>query len=233
MSQWFNTEQLLRPGAVLFTFTRPFQLEAYSASHSQLLLLSLAGDDGLPGPPTRVDVMFKPVRAMRLQQRYDSLTVRCADPDQAAAVLAEHPDLTPGRGEHVFLLDGGGHVIAMAAGFYEDQRSNYAPSAFADGWAEPDGPPWRRLPLAGIDRGLSYDAPSLTEFTSALDDPPIPLAARTKVGTLFVVMLRGVEPSKDIPVDAFITHSEAEAFLATEADRFPAERWIERVRVAI
>lgn len=219
---------------MLFSFDRPFLVEAYSASHSQLLLLSLAGDDGLPGPATRVDVLFKPVRALRLLTRYDRLTVRCADADETAAVLGEHPGLTLDHDDRVFLVnDGGGHVIAMAAGFHEDERPNNAPSRFTEGWAEPGGPPWARQRLSGIDRGLEYEHASTEELANALNDDPVPLAARGRVGTLFVVMLSWPDSGRDIPVGAFVTRQEAEEFVASEAVRAPAERWIEPVRVAV
>ncbi|WP_203907799.1 hypothetical protein [Rhizocola hellebori] len=232
-SHWFNGRQL-QPGSVLFSFERPFVLEAFSASHSQLLLVSLAGGDGLAGPSTRVDVLFKPVRALHLRRQYPSLTVRCATADEASAVVAQHPGLTLGTGEHVFVLnDGGGHVIALATGFYEDERSNYAPSAFAEGWVEPGGPPWRRQALVGIDRGLDYEAAATGDLSVALDGPAVPLAARMKVGTLYIVMLGSTAPRKDIPVDAFVTRAEAEEFLASESVRAPAKRWIETVRIAV
>jgi hypothetical protein len=230
---WYGTPHVLRPGAEVFSLARPFLLEAFAASHSQLLLFSPRGDDGQPGPDTRVDVLFTPVRAMKVREWYDSLTVRCADAAQTAAVLAEHPGLTLHDDDHVFLIDGGGHVIAMAVGYHEDQRPNLKTSAFAERWVDPDGPPWRRPPLSGLNRGLHHQAPTPDEFAAALDAPPVPVAARNKVGSLFVVMLRFDETTDATAVGAFVTRSEAEEFLAAEAVRAPARRWIESVPVTV
>jgi hypothetical protein len=84
-----------------------------------------------------------------------------------------------------------------------------------------------------MDRGLSYEIGATDDLRAALDGPAVPLAARNKVGTLYVVMYRGTEPRKDIPVDAFLTRGEAEEFIASENVRAPAERWIESVRIAV
>jgi hypothetical protein len=50
---------------------RGFQLWAFTISHGQLLLRSPRGHGG----PTRVDVLFKPVRSMNLPTRMDGLCV--------------------------------------------------------------------------------------------------------------------------------------------------------------
>jgi hypothetical protein len=56
--------------------------------------------------------------------------------------VAQHPGLVLHAYEHVFLInDDGGHVIALATGFYEDERSNFAPTH-----SPKDGPSRMGLP---------------------------------------------------------------------------------------
>jgi hypothetical protein len=193
---WFNQEHQFAPGRELFRFERKFVLEAYMASHSQLLLISHrrfehAEEDGGPdpGPLTRVDVLFKPVGPLKLRGHWNGLIVRCATANEAASVLAEHRGLIMHNGDRVFMLESlaadqdetsgnKDHVIAMAVGWHEDERldpvSHFAgldPAPPVDGGTSPrpDRAPWHRHPLGmGLRRGIGDPIASVEDLIHAV-----------------------------------------------------------------
>ncbi|MEV6073324.1 hypothetical protein AB0L82_42835 [Nocardia sp. NPDC052001] len=92
---WLNTADRFTPGAELYRSERCFAMWAYTISHGQLLFRSRQGQDWLRRDyDTTIDVLFKPAIAMKLQDRYEGLVVRCATGDEAAHVLADLPQVS-------------------------------------------------------------------------------------------------------------------------------------------
>ncbi|WP_350281342.1 hypothetical protein [Kribbella sp. HUAS MG21] len=123
---WLNRDDQFLPGQVLFSSDRQFEVWVYTVSHSQLLLRARADDEHT----TTLDVLFKPVDAVRLRMSYDGLTVRCADQTERTEVLLEQQIPEPGQGVRVLKLDGG-YVVCGALGWLEDDRDGRAPSDLA------------------------------------------------------------------------------------------------------
>ena len=69
----------------LVNFQRPFQIWAYSVSHSQLLIRSNRSDDCL----TRIDVLFKDVAAIKLPTLFDRFKVTEASASETAEMSVE------------------------------------------------------------------------------------------------------------------------------------------------
>ena len=105
------------------SFKRPFQLWAYTVSHSQLLLRSPKDADYA----TRVDVLFKPVVLMKVPSRFAELMIVEAD----AQAVGVSPTLAADR--RVWLLSGAGvdaFVIADVMAIREDDAEYWEPSKF-------------------------------------------------------------------------------------------------------
>jgi hypothetical protein len=104
---------------VVFRSDRRFSMEAYSASHSQLLLRSnpVEEDDD-----TTIDLLFKPVEAVKIRDGYAGLVVRCATSLETNAIIVATPGVRADRGDRVFMLesqDRSDYVISMAFGWRE------------------------------------------------------------------------------------------------------------------
>lgn len=104
-----------------YKFSRMFQVWAYLVSHGQLLLRSTKA----AGVPTRIDILFKDVAAMKLPARFETLTI---------SIVAKHPEeLDPDlvRSRTFFRLSGPrfeGYVVAGSMTQSEDQREFDEPS---------------------------------------------------------------------------------------------------------
>jgi hypothetical protein len=126
---WFNRDEQFVPGEVLFASERKLALWAYTVSHSQLLFRTRNTDE-----ESRIDVLFKPVDAVRIRTDYDGLVVRCATAEERGEVLAE-----VGGHHRVLILESGGvsdYVVAMAFGWREewaDIRDESSLAGFAPG----------------------------------------------------------------------------------------------------
>jgi hypothetical protein len=81
---WLDTDLQLAPGSEIFRSERRFALWAYSAGHRRLLLRGTA--DG--AHETTIDLLFEPVGAIKLQDGYDGLVIRCADAEEDCALIA-------------------------------------------------------------------------------------------------------------------------------------------------
>ena len=124
--KWYNEDTMPPIGTELFRSTRRFQLWEQTVSHGQLLFRATR-----KGPDPRIDLLFKPVRVMRLHTAYDGLVVR----------LAEQSGST-----YRFELESGDirdFVVTYAFGWHEDNGAYGDPSEFAESLA-----PYRRSALA-------------------------------------------------------------------------------------
>jgi hypothetical protein len=110
---------------------RIFNIWTYYKGHKQLVLRSphftSIHEDTFP---SRVDVLFKNVHALRLPTRMEGLSVRIADPDLAGRITREAGE--PPDGDHrVFVLQGrvfSGYVIASVMVTSEDDGDDSGPS---------------------------------------------------------------------------------------------------------
>ncbi|WP_212824836.1 hypothetical protein [Polymorphospora rubra] len=89
---WLKQDDQFAPGKELFRSERRFVVWAYALSHSQLLLRAdQASHDR--HRQSRIDLLFKPVDAMKTRMDYDGLAVRCASTEEHERILREtgHP----------------------------------------------------------------------------------------------------------------------------------------------
>ncbi|MEV7228310.1 hypothetical protein AB0M79_14980 [Polymorphospora sp. NPDC051019] len=128
---WLKQDHQFAPGKELFRSERRFVVWAYALSHSQLLLRAeQASHDRYR--QSRIDILFKPVDAMKTRMHYDGLVLRCATVEEDEHILRE-----TGRSaahNRVFIIESGGlpdYVVAMAVGWQEDDQENHDPSALA------------------------------------------------------------------------------------------------------
>ena len=117
---------------------RRFQLWSYQVSHATLLLRSPKDSEH----PTRIEVAFKNVHAVKLPAMFDDLTISMAHGSRAESIRAEAGVLKD-RGE-VFLIEGvgtKGYVVAGIAFGQEDEGDYADPSPLLSGrWS---GPGWQ------------------------------------------------------------------------------------------
>ncbi|MHA6763080.1 hypothetical protein [Streptacidiphilus sp. PAMC 29251] len=241
-SQWFNTEQAFAPGRELFRSGRQFSLWAQTVSHGQTLLRSRREAGSGAGGPTRVDLLFKPVQAMKLRQDYDGLVVRCATAEEAEGIR-EQIAPTPTGGDRILVLETRGSpdfVVCGAFGWHEDLGGDHEPSRFA-GVVEEGSPPWSDQMLIGVDSGLTGRAARLEDLVDAVAATDRTGSARAQDRStyryVYVLMFRlGDLPGvagKASPVSVFLTRAEAEREQARKRTESGAEWWIESVPVAV
>ncbi|HEY0530348.1 MAG TPA: hypothetical protein VGD29_01975 [Actinoplanes sp.] len=137
---WLNQEHQFPPGQRLFQSDRSFAVWAYTVSHSQLLLRTRAVDG-----QSRIDILFKPVEAMKVRTDYDGLTIRCATADEHDQILAATGQTEAGL--RVLILETASevdYVVTGAVGWKEDHGQDRDPSALA--FFPPGSDPGRILP---------------------------------------------------------------------------------------
>lgn len=111
---------------VLFESDRRFQLWRAVVGHSQLLLRSNTSEM----ETTRVDFLFKPVRAMKVLAIFEGVRVREARPPEQAEVVKDIGSALS-NGEKIFVLESGsfvGYVVASVMKVAEDQGTYADPS---------------------------------------------------------------------------------------------------------
>jgi hypothetical protein len=169
---WLYKSDRFQPGAELFRSDRIFETLGYTVSHSQLLLSSNAGVADEP-PETTVQILFKPVRAMRLERLYHGLAIRYATVDETDRIRSGLTGRYQGTPAHVFVLESGGvegYVISDAVGWREGVLARMQPSLFRtiDEFDEV----WPTSPVAGMNAGLDLASPAevVHAFTVGLDD---------------------------------------------------------------
>ncbi|MCW3818618.1 hypothetical protein ONA91_29685 [Micromonospora sp. DR5-3] len=140
---WLNKNDQFAPGKELFRSKRRFSVWAYALSHSQLLLRArTTTDDGRRQP--RIDILFKPVDAMKTRMDYDGLVLRCATTEERERILGQTNRTADNQ---VFIIESGetvDYVVARAVGWQEDDQQDREPSALA--FFVPATDPTRLLP---------------------------------------------------------------------------------------
>lgn len=141
---WLNQDHQFVPGQELFRSVRRFSVWAYTVSHRQLLLRTRTADG-----QSRIDVLFKPVLAMKVRIDYDGLAIRCATGEEQEQILATAEHL--GRSYRVLMLETTGgldYVVTTSVGWREDQGQDRDPSSLA--FFPPGSDPKRLLPRATL-----------------------------------------------------------------------------------
>jgi hypothetical protein len=82
---WLHRDHQFVPGQEILRSNRAFTVWAFTVSHSQLLLRARVAD----GQP-RIDILFKPVEAMKLRTEYAVLVLRCATAAERDDILASY-----------------------------------------------------------------------------------------------------------------------------------------------
>lgn len=228
--RWLTQDHELKPGAVLFRSNRRFSMEAYSASHGQLLLRSNPVDDEYD---TTIDLLFKPVDAVKIRDGYAGLVVRCATTPEADSIIVSMPGVRADRGDRVFMLESQGrsdYVISMAVGWREGILPRVQGSFFhtADAYL----PQWPTGALFGLDPG--FNAASVQDLVDALGADHDQPTRRDRYRHVFVLMVDvGVDGRPQVSGSGvFLTQRDAEAAQAILAPKVRS-CWIEMLPVAL
>jgi hypothetical protein len=102
-------------------FDRPFQIWADSVSHKQLLIRSTKS----PQHPTRIDILFKPVRSVHLPTSFENISI------VAGSTLGTHAEYVVRGNAHGAPFEG--YVAADVVVCHEDEKDYTDPSAIYDG----------------------------------------------------------------------------------------------------
>ncbi|MEV6377689.1 hypothetical protein [Micromonospora musae] len=192
------------------------------------------GDDDQAGPETTIDVLFKPVEAVKLRGSLRGLVIRCADSDEAEHVKASLPAVD-WKGLHVFMLQSPDlhqpdYVVSMAVGWHEGVLPRMRQSFFGGGILPGDR--WNPTPLHGVGAGL--DMAPAQELLDALRADEYPPRRRERHRHVFVLMAR--YDRADGPtvsgVGVFLTEEDAEEARALYASGIE-DCWIEVLPVAV
>lgn len=229
-NRWLTRDYELKPGAVIFRSDRRFSMEAYSASHGQLLLRSNPVDDE---DDTTIDLLFKPVAAVKIRDGYAGLVVRCATTSEANAIIGSMPGMRTDLGDRVFMLESQGrsdYVISMAFGWHEGILSRVQGSFFntADAYL----PQWPTRALDGVDPG--FNVASVQDLVDALGSDHDQPTRRDRYRFVFVLM---VDVGDDVRPrisgsGVFLTRQDAEAAQAILAPKVRS-CWIETLPVVV
>jgi hypothetical protein len=122
---------------VLFESTRDFQVWRAVVGHSQLLLRSTKTD----ASPTRIDVLFKPVVAVKLRTVLTGLLVREATSDEADEIIRDAAE-TRRSDSKVFVIESGnfrGYAIAGVLLTAEDEGEYFERSQLLVDYADDAG----------------------------------------------------------------------------------------------
>ncbi|MBQ1025010.1 hypothetical protein [Micromonospora sp. C95] len=229
-SAWLSKDHELVPGTEVFRSERRFAMEAYSASHSQLLLRSDPVDDE---HDTTIDLLFKPVRAVKIPAGCTGLAVRCATVDETAQIMTTVPRVRPDLGHRVFMLESQGqsdYVVSMAFGWHEGILPSVQGSFFhtADAYL----PRWPTGPLFGLNAG--FNAASVQDLIHALNSDADQPARRDRFRYVFVVIADvGTETRPKISgAGVFLTRADAEEARSLLAVKVTS-CWIETLPIAM
>ena len=242
MKSWFGSNKQFTPGAELFRSDRFFSVWACTLSHGQLLLRSQTVIDGQRR--SRIDVLFKPVEAMKTRMRYEGLTIRCATANECDRVLDETglAEWSP----RVFMLitgDGLDYVVAGAVGWQEDDQGDRQPSslAFFVGGTDPtrllptDSPVrWSAQQRAAFDNRLEAGAaePSSSTLEIALSPKPSMRPNRPHAVSLASTRV----PSAEVLPPAPVARHQRTGFRIlprprARAAQFKRHKWAQRTRM--
>jgi hypothetical protein len=109
-----------------YSSPRTFHLWRAEVGHGQLLLRA----NKSPTETSRIDLLFKPVRALKLRSTLAGIEIRLADRAEMEATAADSGE-TLTNGLHAYIVESGsfrGYVVAMAFFAAEDEGDYGDPS---------------------------------------------------------------------------------------------------------
>jgi hypothetical protein len=121
------SEHLVTPGNA-FESARTFQVWGATVSHDSVLLRSVKTE----AEPTRIDILCKPVHAMKIRALMQGLRVREADSREAAGVAQDIGEELADY-HRVFVVESGdfrGYLVAGVMVASEDLGEYYDPDQF-------------------------------------------------------------------------------------------------------
>jgi hypothetical protein len=123
---WLNQDSQFVPGQEIFRCEHDFAVWAFTVSHSQLLQRARVAD----GKP-RIDILFKPVEAMKVRTEYNGLIIRCGTVAESDRILASSG--LAGQALRVLVIEtaeASDYVVTGAVGWREgDAGSSRPPTA--------------------------------------------------------------------------------------------------------
>ncbi|GAA0602368.1 hypothetical protein [Actinomadura livida] len=229
---WLYQEHQMTPGTEIFRSDRRFFLEAYSASHSQLLLRSHWGDDELgQSHETTIDILFKPVDALKIETGLDGLVIRRANATEEAQIKTSLAKDRRSLDVRVFLLESRsttGYIVSMAVGWREGILGPTRRSFFNN--AGPWAPRWPTQSLGGVNPG--FNEATTEDLINAIASPTT--ARRDRFRQVHVLMTRTDMPEgpEIFGAGVFLTSQDAEDARMQLAPSF-TDCWIETLPVAL
>lgn len=232
---WFSNDRLLSPGGEIFRSDRWFQLSAYTASHGQLLLRSTTGPDrDGQEHQTTIDLLFKPIEAVKIRDNYTGLVIRCATSEEAEQIKASLPGIDSRESNRVFMLESQGqtdYIISMAVGWQEGILRPTQRSFFNN--ADAYMTRWPTEPLFGVSGG--FNIASIEDLIEALrTDNNTNAKRRDRFRLVFVLMTKVDTPSgpKIAGSGVFLTEADAEDARALLAPKV-TDCWIETLPISM
>jgi hypothetical protein len=228
---WFNRDHELTPGRELFRSDRRFQIWAYTTSHGQLLLRATPryGADGRPDHETTIDVLFKPLEALKLKDSFTGLVIRCASAEEGEHIKESLPDLD-WNDLHIFMLESQGqvdYVVSMAVGWHEGILPRMQQS-FYNGIVP--GDKWPTKELFGV--GAGFEVASAQELIDALADENYTPGRRDRCRYLHVLMVRSESGRGAYAAGVFLTEEDAEEARLLFAPKVH-DCWVDLVPIAM
>ncbi|MEU7770371.1 hypothetical protein AB0C44_03480 [Micromonospora taraxaci] len=227
---WLKQDHELVPGADIFRSNRRFAMEAYSASHGQLLLRSNPVDDE---HETTIDLLFKPVAAIKIRDGYAGLVIRCATVGEAGRIMMSLPGVHADHGYRVFILESQGrsdYVVSMAVGWDEGILPRIQGSFFnsADAYMRR----WPTDPLDGLNPG--FNTAPVQDLVDALNAEHHVQTRRDRFRYVFVLLADvGQDDRPKISgAGVFLTQEDADEAQTLLAPKV-ASCWIEMLPVAM
>ncbi|RFS87477.1 hypothetical protein D0T12_04460 [Actinomadura spongiicola] len=197
------------------------------------MLLRSIRDDRRPGQGdgTTIDILFKPVDALKVETDFHGLVIHRATTAEEAQIKASLAEDLKSASARVFLLDSRdttGYVVSAAVGWREGILGPTRRSFFNN--AGPWAPHWPTQPLGGVNPG--FNEATAEDLINAISSPTT--ARRDRFRTVHVVMTR--MDMRDGPeftgAGVFLTPQDAEDAREQLAPRF-TDCWIETLPVAL
>jgi hypothetical protein len=205
---WLKRDGDFDPGAELFRSERTFSLLAYVRSHGQLLLSSDRSADN-ESNETTIQICFKPIEAVQIQDCYRGLVIRCATPVEAEQIRESVPDFGYRNwSAPVFVLESQGaegYVVSSAMGWREGHLSRLQPSFYNS--VTPDDSRWPTGPLGGYNGRADEASPAevVQAFITGLGQG----ARRDRYRYVHVLMANSEDHDGRNPVGVFLTEADA------------------------
>jgi hypothetical protein len=130
LSEWFNDWKSIQMNKkLLYESDRLFSIYGYAMSHGLLLLRSGKSNET---PSTRVDILFRDVRAVEIRTSFKGIRIEEVDDPQVLNNQGSNPGEMIEPGNKIYSLtssEWSGFVVAGIVSFTEDDGSLFGPSS--------------------------------------------------------------------------------------------------------